>query len=251
MQCSKCGAPADTNYLTCQFCGASISEVSAGDEIKAIQEIARTAQRIVTEASSSNTGGAFNMGNMMQQVMEQTGAIEGQSVGEKLALLWTNAYVPITFEGQAQAFSQVLTNITTSGRSDHAGKHAANEANINRGESLLMQMEMHAASDPGLRPRVEVARRQLEKQQEKVTSFKSSGLKKSYIAFGIAGVFVVLMLVFVVTMLMKDNRPGKCRGEWSNCDDVCRMAMCSELCDEGVGWTCSAKEQLNKGNFSK
>ncbi len=249
--CSGCGAAADTNYLTCQFCGASLSEVSAGDEIKAIQEIALTAQRIATEKTSTNAGNPFNMGNMMQQMMEQTGVVEGQSVGERLALLWTNAYVPVTFEGQAQAFSLVLTNITTSGRSDHAGKHAANEANINRGESLLMQMEMHAASDPGLRPRVEVARRQLEKKQEKVSSFKSSGHKKAYVAIGVAVVMVVAMLIFVLMMVMKDNRPGKCRGEWSNCDDICRLSMCSELCDEGLGWACTAKDQLGKGSQSQ
>ncbi len=250
MECSKCGAPADTNYLTCQFCGASLSEVSAADEIKAIQEIGQTAQRIASEAASSGIG-SMNMGNMMQQMMEQTGAVEGQSVGERLALLWTNAYVPVTFEGQAQAFAIVINNVTTSGRSDHAGKHAANEANISRGEALLMQMEMHAAKDPGLRPRVDLARQQLARQQEKVASFKSAGFKKAYIAIGVAGVFLVLMFYFVFSAMSTDVRPGKCRGEWSDCDDICRAAVCAELCTEGVGWACTAQEQLQPKKYKK
>jgi hypothetical protein len=247
MNCKTCGAGQDANYLTCQFCGAATVTLDADQELRAINELADTARRIASEKMTSGLAG-----NMMENLMAQSGAIEGASKNERIAQLWTSAFIPLTFEAQFQALTQVAGTITTAGRSDHAGKHLANEALIRRGETLVATMNATTSQDPTLAARAAAISTQFQQTKTKAEKFEQAGRNKAKaMIFVVAGI-VILMLVGVASILIfgdSKHLDDKCRGEkWTNCENTCQIAACSELCSDGTNWACVALESLGQGN---
>ncbi len=237
MNCKACGAGADANHLTCQFCGAATVELNAKQELEAIRELASTAKRIGAEQE-----------DFMKSLMAQTGAAEGTSKHERIAQLWSNAFVPMTFEAQFQALTQVTGAITTSGRSDHAGKHLANEALIGRGEILAATMNATAAQDPGLVARATAITTQFQSTKNKAEKFEQAGRNKAklMVIFGI-GFFVLIMSAAGLIIAFGDTQhlDSKCRGDNSSCDRDCQYAACAELCFDDITWACEMKERVD------
>ncbi len=237
MNCQACGAAVDANYLTWQFCGAATAELSAEQELSAIRELASTAKRIGSEKE-----------DFMKSLMAQTGAAEGSSKNERIAQLWSNAFVPLTFEAQFQALTQVTSSISTSGRSDHAGKHTANESLIRRGEVLVATMNATAAQDPALVVRATAASTQFQATKEKAEKFERAGRNKAkMMIFFSIGLFVLLIGAAGLIISLGDTThlDSKCRGEWGSCEKDCRYAACAQLCDEDVGWACQIMERID------
>jgi hypothetical protein len=193
--CDACGAGTNSNHLTCQFCGATCVDLEPKQELEAIKEIAATARRI---------GGDSEHG--LVAMMAQTGATEGQSKHERITTLWTHAFVPMTFEAQAQALAQVVSAMTTSGRADPPGKLVANEALVRRGELLCASMDAHAASDPSLHPRAVALRGLFEQTRHQSQKLEQTGKNKTYLAVGFS-LAVLAFIVFGVGYMMDSSHP--------------------------------------------
>jgi hypothetical protein len=194
-QCSSCGSGTSPNHLTCQSCGAVHVDLDPKQELDAIKEVAATARKIGAESE-----------NILEALMAQTGAAEGQSKHERIAQLWTYAFIPMTFEAQFQALNQCVGAIKTSGRSDHAGKIMANQALVRRGELLVASMEAHGQSDPSLRPRFVAAKTLFEQTRDRSASLEKAGKRKAYIAIAVSVGMVVIMGTFVFS-IMPDMSP--------------------------------------------
>lgn len=244
MNCKTCGAGHDANYLTCQFCGAASVTLDAEQELQAVRELADSAKRIGAEKE-----------DLMSSIMAQTGAAEGSSKNERIAQLWSNAFIPLTFEAQFQALTQVTGSIKTSGRSDHAGKHLANEALAQRGEALVATMNATAAQDPTLAARAAALSTQFQQTKTKAEKFEQAGRNKAKAMIFVAAGFVILMIVGVASILIfgdTKHLDDKCRGEkWTNCEHTCQIAACSELCSDGTNWACVALESLSGDRKSR
>jgi hypothetical protein len=195
LSCDACGAGAHFNHLTCQFCGATRVALEPKQELEAMKEIAATARRIGGEAEHDPV-----------VMMAQTGETEGQSKHERIATLWTHAFVPRTFEAQAQALAQVASAMTTSGRADHAGKLVANEALVRRGELLCASMDAHVASDSSLHPRAVAVRGLFEQTRHRSQKLEQTGKNKAYLAVGFS-LAVLAFIVFGVGSMMDSMHP--------------------------------------------
>lgn len=164
-----------------------------------------------------------------------------------------NALILERGEAQFQALAQVNGAISSSGRSDHAGKHLANEALIRRGEILIASMAPAAASDSSLASRCAVASAQFNQSKEKAQNLEKAGIKKAKTVIFVVGGFVLLLIVGVVSSLVfadTKHLDMKCRGEYSSCETTCQKAACAELCGEGTKWACMTYEGLG-GSKSK
>jgi hypothetical protein len=182
-QCITCGAAGDANFLTCQYCGAASDALDPAQELQALRELAATAQEI---GSTSE--------NLIMSEMLRMGVAEGSGKLERIAKLWTNAFVPLTFEAQHQALLQVVSAFTTSGRADHAGKHSANEALIRRGEVLIAAMDGTVAADSALAARAAVIKTQFQQSRDAAENLKKKGYKQAHNMMAGVGVFFLLFL---------------------------------------------------------
>jgi len=227
--CGACGAASDANFLTCQYCGAAAVTLDPEQELQAIRELAATARKIGGESE-----------NVLQSLMAQSGAAEGSSKKERIAQLWTNAFIPLTFEAQYQAIAQVVSAITTTGRSDHAGKIVANETLIRRGEMLVAAMEANAANDPSLAGRAAAIKTQFEQTRGEAKNLKKKGYRKAYITIAMVPIMLGLLFFFATVIMPKmmpkiddgtpptgDPIPAEFRGEYT-VEEYAWNSGCSE-----------------------
>jgi hypothetical protein len=260
-KCPSCGGGTTANMLTCEWCGhAVVSFDTLADELKAIQELTRSAQKI-----ASKSGGFGGMLGAMTDSMSAMAEGKGPPGGlgsDPLGKFWASAYIPRTFEAQLQLFTQASGQIETSGnmnRSMNASVASKNKSLYAFAERVAARMEQDHGSDAQARPKIQAVKNQLADMKK---GMRSGSLK--FVAY-----FVVMMLAMggfmfyqfsAATSMIEesdekaavqeaaqdlDDTKAKCRGKSDGCQDACRIEACTDLCTtHKLQWACDSLEML-------
>jgi|GEM_PF-2181706 len=253
--CKSCGAPASkADLLLCEFCGAAARDtITADEELEAVKELARTAQRLSAEDAASGPMkmmGGMSMKDMMSmdpQVMKRR-QME-MRVG-KVGALWQTAFIPRTFEAQIQVFQQVTTLMDTAENSNmmKAGKAAErNKALIGYAKKLLAAMKAEHGNNPDYATKIQRVEEQIasvrkESSKAGLKIFKNMGIAAVAI-FGMVWIFgAVTKSSFSTAMELTED---DCR--YKNHNRKERLDACSQACDKGEKWACHGLALLNAG----
>jgi len=220
VSCKQCGAP-DVG-LICKYCGAQNAAItSPSDELVAVGELEQAIARL--GRSRSQTGmAALNLFAQMKDAKQLKDLIEtmwlphDETAAHRLGLVLLS-HVSTSTDGAAQLVSS-----------------AAKE----RLQALIAQVEMEHPSSP------------VPGQLRSAVADKTKIYVKRY-ALLIGGLLTALLVMIGLGILMTPSeeereralRERQCRGELADeCDERCQRIACTQLCDEGVGWACSALE---------
>ena len=172
--CGGCGASTDPNKLICAFCGTATQDIqSAADELRALNELNKVAQSMV---STSDTGGVF--GAMSKNLKDQL----GQGSETRIANFWKNAFVPRTLEAQSQAIVQMLTLITVPvGIQETFQSTFQNSTNkaasiyFDRAEAILTSKRIQHAGDAEAAAKIAVLENEVRKERELLKASRKKG----------------------------------------------------------------------------
>jgi len=254
--CPSCGAGTNPAMLTCEWCGQAVVQFeSLADELKAIQELARSAQKLAGKSGS--------LSSMMDAMTQGAGG----GGGDRLAAFWKEAYIPRTLEAQVQLFVQVTGQIETSGNVNRAMN--ARVASKNKMLSavairIIAKMDEVHGADPEAQPKIAMIKGQLADIKKADRKGKMKVVAQFASMFLVLGGFMAYQFHSLGDTVDEineqaevqqveekaaedlDELKAECRGQQSGaCDDACRLEACTALCEShSMQWACDTRDML-------
>ncbi len=235
IRCHGCGAPLDVNRLTCAYCGMLAASIdSPAKELAAVEELCKQSQDITQRSEG-----------LMAKLY---GGIFIESRAERVAAFWANAFSPTTLPACARMVTQILALVDTSYASaSRQGTQKANESLIQKAHSLISSVKYSS-------PETELNRvALLEKEVNRTEAAIKRSRHKFYWTLG--GSMLGLLAMNVVLFAFVDGinpideyaeQEKSCKGVHApeQCDRLCRLAACVELCDAERNWACVLVDEM-------